>query len=82
MCGRFTLSVSLAELQLRFAFPANDLEHPERYNIAPTQTVLTVVNRGQEGNLAEYMRWGLVPSWAKDISIGSRMMNARAETIG
>ena len=81
MCGRFTLSISLAELQLRFSFPADDIEHPERYNIAPTQTVLTVVNQGQEQNLAEYMRWGLVPSWAKDISIGSRMINARAETI-
>ena len=81
MCGRYTLSISLAELQLRFAFPAADLEHPERYNIAPTQSVLTVVNQGQKHNLAEYMRWGLVPSWAKDISIGSRMINARAETI-
>ena len=81
MCGRYTLSISLAELQLRFSFPAADLEHPERYNIAPTQSVLTVVNQGQEQNLGEYMRWGLVPSWAKDISIGSRMINARAETI-
>ncbi len=81
MCGRYTLSISLAELQLRFAFPAADLEHPERYNIAPTQSVLTVVNQGQEHNLAEYMRWGLVPSWAKDISIGSRMINARAESV-
>ena len=81
MCGRFILSISLAELQLRFSFPTADLEHPERYNIAPTQSVLTVVNQGQEGNLAEYMRWGLVPSWAKDVSVGSRMINARAETI-
>ena len=81
MCGRYTLSISLAELQLRFAFPAADLEHPERYNIAPTQSVLTVVNQGRKHNLAEYMRWGLVPSWAKDISIGSRMINARAESI-
>ena len=81
MCGRYTLSSSLAELQLRFSFPAADLEHPERYNIAPTQSVLTGVNQGQEQNLGEYMRWGLVPSWAKDISIGSRMINARAETI-
>ena len=81
MCGRYTLSISLAELQLRFAFPAADLEHPERYNIAPTQSVLTVVNQGEEQNRGEYMRWGLVPSWAKDISIGSRMINARAETI-
>jgi putative SOS response-associated peptidase YedK len=49
-----------------------------RYNIAPTQQVLTVVNEGER--LGEMMRWGLVPSWAKDIKIGNRMINAVSET--
>ena len=51
-----------------------------RYNIAPTQDVLAVRN-DYDGNRAEMMRWGLVPSWAKDPKIGSRMINARAETL-
>lgn len=51
-----------------------------RYNIAPTQQVLTI--RGTEaGNRAAFMRWGLIPSWAKDPSIGSRMINARCESV-
>ena len=54
--------------------------NPERYNIAPTQDVVTIANDG-EANVAQLMRWGLVPSWSKDISIGSRMINARAETL-
>lgn len=81
MCGRYTLTTSLEKLQARFGFPSGDLEHPERYNIAPTQDVLTIVNQGRGQNQAEYMRWGLVPSWAKDLSVGNRMINARAETL-
>lgn len=56
------------------------LEHwSARYNVAPTQ-LLPVVTNG-DPNRFEIMRWGLVPSWAKDLSIGNRMINARAETI-
>ena len=51
-----------------------------RFNIAPGQETLTVVSDGSRNN-ALYMRWGLIPSWAKDPSAGSRMINARAETI-
>ena len=49
-----------------------------RYNIAPTQSVLAVVNEGSRRG--EFMRWGLVPSWAKDIKVGNRMINAVSET--
>jgi len=58
-------------------------EHPPSWNVAPTQQVLTVASSkdGSVRMLGE-MRWGLVPSWAKDPSIGSRMINARAETVG
>lgn len=80
MCGRFTLSTSPDALQR--AFPG--LEPPEdyrpRYNIAPTQSVLAL--RSQDGSTRPaWLRWGLVPSWAKDPAIGNRMINARAETV-
>lgn len=51
-----------------------------RYNIAPTQIVPAVV-QGSEGRTVEFFQWGLVPSWAKDPTIGSRMINARGETV-
>ena len=78
MCGRFTLISNISELQLRFGFAMEEPELRPRYNIAPTQQVLTVVNDGERRG--EMMRWGLVPSWAKDVKIGSRMINAVSET--
>ena len=79
MCGRYTLTSNLNDLQGRFGFEAGDLVQPPRYNIAPSQSVLAVVNQGRLQ--AEFMRWGLIPYWAKDASIGARMINARAETV-
>ncbi len=78
MCGRYTLNSNLDALQLRFGFEARDLDYRPRYNIAPTQPVLAVVNDG--GRRAEFMRWGLIPFWAKDQKIGNRMINAVGET--
>ena len=82
MCGRYTLSTPadlLADLmQVR---PASDLA--PRYNIAPTQEA-PIIRLGEEPGAARelsYLRWGLVPFWAKDPSIGNRMINARAETV-
>ena len=79
MCGRYTLIIDLKSLQSRFSFSALGITHTPQYNIAPTQEVLTVVNEdgGRRGML---VRWGIIPSWAKDPSIGHRMINARAET--
>jgi putative SOS response-associated peptidase YedK len=81
MCGRFTLTVDPSELQS--TFPWLNLsgagQPPPRYNIAPTQSVATVANNGE--HRLEMFRWGLIPSWAKDPSIGNRMINARAETL-
>ncbi len=55
---------------------------PARYNIAPTQPVATVVRDAESGrNQLAIMRWGLIPSWSKDVSIGSKMINARSETL-
>lgn len=79
MCGRFTLTVDPADLKddfPEFTFPA---QVPARYNIAPTQPVLVLPNDGT--NKADFFVWGLIPSWAKDPAIGSRLINARAETL-
>ena len=79
MCGRFTLKTAVGELAERFGLPERpDLE--PRYNIAPTQPVATVLVLTGEREF-RLMRWGLVPPWAKDLSVGSRMINARAETV-
>ena len=79
MCGRYTLTADLGELVRRFEFDGDWLNFEAAYNIAPTQDVLTVV--GGETRRGGYMRWGLIPHWAKNISLGSRMVNARAETV-
>ncbi|MBN1305808.1 MAG: SOS response-associated peptidase [Anaerolineales bacterium] len=80
MCGRFTLTVDAADLQQAFSdfsFPA---VYTARYNIAPTQPVLAIANDNR--NTADFFLWGLIPSWSRDPSIGSRLINARAETLG
>lgn len=80
MCGRYALVVvGDGSLQRRFSLEGLFDESPERYNVAPTQT-LPVITRNSPNRVA-MMRWGLIPSWAKDASISSRMINARAETV-
>ena len=79
MCGRFTLKTPVEVLADFFGLE----EMPDltpRYNIAPTQPVVTVLVLTGDRQF-RLMRWGLVPSWAKDLAIGNRMINARAETI-
>ena len=80
MCGRYLLNTDLNALQLRFKFVNTEVEITPRYNIAPSQPVAAV--RAGEGGARELtlLQWGLIPSWAKDPAIGSRMINARAET--
>ncbi|MBN2469603.1 MAG: SOS response-associated peptidase [Anaerolineae bacterium] len=79
MCGRFTLTVDPTTVQLQFALESLPAGFSPRYNIAPTQPVLALTNEGTRD--AALLRWGLIPSWAKDPAIGSRMINARAETL-
>jgi putative SOS response-associated peptidase YedK len=80
VCGRFSLGGTVRVGQL-FELP-NWPETPPRYNIAPSQEVSAVI-RTRETAAREFrsFRWGLVPSWAKDSTLGNRLINARAETV-
>ncbi len=80
MCGRYTLSVPLSDFVDVFDVDPPDFEYPRRYNIAPTQEA-PVVAEDAQGRRMGLLRWGLVPPWAKDPSIGNRMINARSETV-
>lgn len=80
MCGRFTLRTPAAVLIQHFALGAGaELQLPLRFNIAPTQDV-AVVRQTDGRRQLSMMHWGLVPFWATDPSVGSRMINARCET--
>ena len=79
MCGRFTLTVNPAEAQETFSSYAFPQQFAPRFNIAPTQPVLAIPNDDQ--NTADFFVWGLIPMWAKDPSIGNKLINARGETL-
>jgi putative SOS response-associated peptidase YedK len=81
MCGRFTLAAAPAELAsafsgVDFSTVAGGLS--PRYNIAPSQPVVAILGAPPR---AGFLRWGLVPHWARDPAVGHRMINARAETV-
>jgi putative SOS response-associated peptidase YedK len=82
MCGRFTLTAPVDQLMDRFdvEFFLQEDEYLPSYNVAPSQSVLAVINNGAHNKMG-FLRWGLIPPWAKDISIGYKMINARAETL-
>jgi putative SOS response-associated peptidase YedK len=80
MCGRFTASFEFREIRIRWNLQRDLPIFAPRYNIAPSQQVPVIV-RGEAGNEAKLMKWGLVPSWAPDPSIGQRMINARAQSL-
>ena len=69
----------IGELAGRFEFDGDWVKFESMFNVAPTQEVLTVV--GRETRCGGFMRWGLIPHWAKDPKIGARMINAKAETV-
>ena len=79
MCGRFTLTVDPAELQEKFGNYIFPKKFAPRFNIAPTQPVLAIPIT--EMFKADFFVWGLIPMWAKDPSIGNRLINARGETV-
>jgi putative SOS response-associated peptidase YedK len=71
MCGRFTLTLPVDEIREEFKLGDFPPDWGERYNIAPSQPVAVVTDPGARA--VEMMRWGLVPSWAKEISIGNKL---------
>lgn len=80
MCGRFTLSQPAAAIAS--AFQLEEIPNLEpQYNIAPTQLVPTILQTEQGKRQLQMCRWGLIPAWAKDTSMGTRLINARAETV-
>ena len=81
MCGRFTLAAEPDALRAEFEDLVLDPEYTPRFNIAPTQPVLALGLSRDGTPRTGWLRWGLVPHWADTPSIGSRMINARAETI-
>jgi putative SOS response-associated peptidase YedK len=92
MCGRYASSKDPADLVVEFEIDAGNVKEsvqdlPDNYNVAPTDPVIAVVERRNRENPDEVarklttVRWGLVPSWAKDARGAARMINARAETV-
>lgn len=82
MCGRFALYADYEALLERFHIEEASLDkagYEENYNVAPSSQVVAVINDGERNRLGT-LRWGLIPSWAKDEKIGYKMINARAET--
>ncbi len=80
MCGRYSLTTPVDHLIEVFDVPPVAFDYHPRYNIAPSQDV-PVVASDRHGSRLGLLRWGLVPAWADDPAVGSRMINARAETL-
>lgn len=80
MCGRFTLRHSVDEIAERFNVTNVAFDFGPRFNVAPSQEIAAITGEGDDRTLRP-LKWGLVPFWAKEASIGNRMINARAETI-
>jgi putative SOS response-associated peptidase YedK len=82
MCGRYTARTKQTDLINHFSAKGVLFDHSERFNIAPSQDVsaITALERPDQ-RILEKLRWGLVPFWARDTSMASRMINARSETV-
>lgn len=80
MCGRYVNAAKREEVEKQFKATFSESKSKPRYNIAPSQMIDAVLNQDGETILTE-LKWGLVPSWAKDAEIGQKMINARSETL-
>ena len=78
MCGRYTIIAKAEEIEKRFNVHVPESYQP-RYNAAPTQILPVITNSSPDG--LSFFHWGLIPKWAKDKSISSKLINARAETL-
>lgn len=79
MCGRFSLTQTEADIEARFGAKFYSSDLVKRYNVAPSQLALVITDT-KPGEL-QLFKWGLIPSWAKDGSIGNKMINARSESL-
>ncbi|HTB71156.1 MAG TPA: SOS response-associated peptidase [Solirubrobacteraceae bacterium] len=80
MCGRYTNTAGVQELNERFKVPFPGEAGTHRYNIAPTEEVLAIV-APKGAPEARLLRWGLVPTWADDVKVAHKMINAKIETV-
>ncbi len=80
MCGRYTITQDLAGLEKLVRFICKVVDFKPRYNLAPRQQAPVLVWETGQPTLKS-MRWGLIPSWSKDETIGDKLTNARADTI-
>lgn len=79
MCGRFTQTTKPKDVEKEFSVKVSDKTFfKPRYNIAPTQIIPAVLEQSGE-RIVNQLRWGLIPSWAKDDSISRKLINARAD---
>ncbi len=82
MCGRYALTSDAERLEERFGCSLSGVACSPRYNIAPSQPVLALINTADNAERrAGFLRWGLIPAWATDPAVGTRMINARSETV-
>ncbi len=79
MCGRYQMSVKENDITVRFNVEVYEKLYRPSYNCTPSQKLPVITNTDQ--NKLSHFRWGLIPFWAKDIKIGNKMINAKAETI-
>jgi putative SOS response-associated peptidase YedK len=80
MCGRFVLITDLPAIAQDFDVPEVSIHFSPSRNVSPGQHIPAIIRRDNKNILASFL-WGLIPSWAKDPSIGAKLINARAETI-
>ena len=79
MCGRFVGYRKIVQLMENFPIDVANVDASPNYNVAPTQEILAIARHNGQNHLEKF-HWGLVPFWAKDTSIGNRLINARSET--
>jgi putative SOS response-associated peptidase YedK len=80
MCGRYSINTPAEAVRTLFRMQGSLPNFPPRYNMAPTQQA-PIIRAGEAGPECVMARWGLVPSWAKDLKIGNQCINAKAETV-
>ena len=80
MCGRYTLTKSIKTIESHFQPVRMSLKYFPSFNIVPSQ-ISAVITKSSNGLQLEGMKWGLIPSWSKEINMGNKLINARSETL-